>query len=262
MDILQKICDYKLEFVAEREKEISLSQIKQLAEMALQPRGFHQAIKNKIANNQFAIIAEVKKASPSKGVIRSDFNPLEIATAYENAGAACISVLTDEKFFQGADDFLTIISHSTTPPVIRKDFFLKPYQVYEAKAIGADAILLIMACLTDAQAAELEDVAISLGLDVLVEVHDEAELERALKLKTKLLGVNNRNLKTFEISLETSKKLAKLIPNDYTKVCESGIFTNAHLHEMAEHGYKTFLVGESLMREENVEQALKKLLSN
>jgi indole-3-glycerol phosphate synthase len=260
VNILEKICDYKLSFIAEREKEVPLQLMRQMAETSLLPRGFHDSIKAKINANEFAIIAEVKKASPSKGLIRADFNPTDIAKAYSAGGAAAISVLTDEEYFQGSDDYLTAIRGHVLTPVLRKDFMLKEYQVYEARAIGADAILLIMACLEDSQAAELEAVAHSLGLDVLVEVHDEAELERALKLKSKLVGVNNRNLKTFEISLDVSKRLSKMFPEGYTQVCESGIFTHEHLQEMAEFNYKTFLVGESLMRQQDIERAIKTLL--
>lgn len=260
LDVLQEICAYKLQFVEERKKTVSLEQIRTLAKHG-DTRNFFDALQNKVKNKQNALIAEVKKASPSKGVIRSDFNPADIAIAYEKGGAACISVLTDEKYFQGSDENLKIIKQASNLPVLRKDFILDPYQIYEAKAIGADCILLIMAALTDNMATELENVAIDLGLDVLIEVHNEEELERALLLKTKLTGINNRNLKTLSVDITTTGKLVKNIPAGYLVVCESGINNHKDILQVNEYGVYCFLVGESLMRQQNVEMATKALLN-
>jgi indole-3-glycerol phosphate synthase len=206
------------------------------------------------------LIAEVKRASPSKGVIREKFNPVEIATAYAEAGASCISVLTDVPYFQGEDSYLVDVRSHVPLPVLRKDFMLEPYQIKESRALGADCILLIMAALSDVQAAELEQAALELGMDVLVEVHDEAECERALKLKSTLLGVNNRNLKTLTVDLSTTEKLATMVPDNYTLVCESGIATHQEIERMNKAGAYCFLVGESLMREKDIAAATRKLL--
>ncbi len=222
------------------------------------PRGFINAIKAK--GTTPALIAEVKKKSPSKGIIRADFNHIDIAASYEKAGATCISVLTDEKYFAGKNEYLAEIRRKVALPLIRKDFMLEAYQIYESRALGADCILLIIACLEKSRALELEEIAHSLGMDVLIEVHDEAELEIALQLKSKLIGINNRSLKTFEVSLDNGKRLAKLIPDGYIKVCESGIYNNADLKTMHQSGFSAFLVGESLMREEDIELAVRKLL--
>lgn len=259
-DILKEICEHKLQEVAAMRGRVGFSVIKEAAETAEKPRGFIKSIENKIANKKPALIAEVKKKSPSKGIIRADFNHIEIASAYEASGAACISVLTDEKYFSGKNEYLVDVKSNITLPAIRKDFMLLPYQIYESRAMGADCILLIIACLEKSKAEELEEIAHNLGMDVLIEVHDEAELEIALQLKSKLIGVNNRNLKTMEVSLETGKRLSKLIPNDYIRVCESGISTNAEILDMMNNGFHSFLVGESLMREKNIEEATKRLL--
>lgn len=260
MNTLDKICADKREHVAARKREASLSYLEQLALAQTPPRGFRQAIEKKVRSGNIALIAEVKKASPSKGLIRADFDPATLAMAYEAGGATCLSVLTDEPYFQGHDDYLKAARTAVNLPVLRKDFMLDPYQVIEARALGADCILLIMAALSDEQAAELEEVAHALGMSVLVEVHDAPELERALKLQTKLLGVNNRNLKTLEVTLQTAADLAAMIPEGHIKVAESGISTQADIEKLRGFGYGCFLVGESLMREADVTAATRKLL--
>ncbi len=260
-DILAKICADKLVVVAERKQRVPLAEVERQAKAASPARGFAAALSSKANAGQYALIAEIKKASPSAGLIRADFNPAALATAYANAGAACLSVLTEEKYFQGDDAHLKQARGAVKLPVIRKDFMLEPYQVIEARAIGADCILIIMAALDDSLAAELESCAIQVGLDVLVEVHDEAELERALKLKSPLIGVNNRNLKTLATDLGTTERLAKLLPNDRVLVAESGLKTPADLARMQRCGAMRFLIGESLMRQNDVEAATRALLT-
>ncbi|HYE34147.1 indole-3-glycerol phosphate synthase TrpC [Methylocaldum sp.] len=250
-DILQKILARKAEEIAERRLRTPLEEIRRQAGNADVPRGFVRALRTKVENGSAAVIAEIKKASPSKGVMRPDFRPAEIARSYADHGAACLSVLTDRDFFQGAEEYLQEARSVCPLPVLRKDFMIDPYQVFEARAIGADCILLIAAALTDETMRELADVAVDLGMDVLVEVHDAPELERALRLDLPLIGINNRNLRTFETRLDTTLDLLKRIPRDRLVVTESGIHTPEDVSLMRRHGVHTFLVGEAFMTAED-----------
>ena len=262
-DILNQIVAVKREEVAAAQKRISLAALRADAESRVLTRDFEGALRAKIAKGQAAVIAEVKKASPSKGVLRADFIPADIAQSYAEGdgkvSAACLSVLTDRQFFQGSVDYLKQARASCNLPVLRKDFLIDPYQVYEARAMGADAILLIAACLDDAQMRDLEAIAHGLDMAVLVEVHDGAELERALALKTPLVGINNRNLRTFEVTLDTTLGLLGRIPEDRLLVTESGILAPADVKTMRDAGIHAFLVGEAFMRADDPGLALARL---
>lgn len=258
-DILQKILQTKQEEITTRSANVSAKQLSVLAEQADPVRGFLNAMRERIAAGDPAIIAEVKKASPSKGIIRADFDPPSIAQSYAQGGAACLSVLTDAQYFQGHERYLQAARAACDLPVIRKDFIVDPYQVYEARSIGADCILLIVAALEDQQMAALYQLATELGMDVLIEVHDQAEMERALRLDAPLVGINNRNLRTFETSLHTTIDLLAMVPEDVLLVTESGIHTQDDVALMREHAVHAFLVGEAFMRADDPGTELKTL---
>ncbi|HKJ76886.1 MAG TPA: indole-3-glycerol phosphate synthase TrpC [Gammaproteobacteria bacterium] len=260
-DILKRIVARKAEEVAERAARVGVETLRERLAEAPAPRGFVEAIRKRLADGDPAVIAEIKKASPSKGVLRADFRPAEIAAAYERGGAACLSVLTDIDFFQGADAYLQQARAACTLPVLRKDFIIDPYQVYEARVLGADCILLIAACLEDGRMKELAGLAVELGMDVLVEVHDGAELERMLPLGLPLVGINNRDLRTFETRLETTLDLLGRIPEGSIVVAESGIHTAEDVARMRGAGVHTFLVGEAFMRAEDPGEELTKLFA-
>ena len=260
--VLRKICDRKWQEIEERRAIQSLDAIKAIARAEPPARGFSAALHRRLQNAEVGVIAEVKKASPSKGIIRESFDPAAIAKSYELGGAACLSVLTDIDFFQGADEFLQLARNACDLPVLRKDFTLDAYQVWEARALGADAILLIVACLDDNQLADLSDQAALAGLDVLVEVHDAQELERALALDLTMVGINNRNLHTFETRLETTLELLDRIPDDVMVVTESGFHTADDVAGMLSHSVSTFLIGESFMRQPEPGDALRAMVSS
>ena len=258
-DILTTILARKADEIAERSARVSLADLRARVADAPPTRGFADALNAMIAQGDAAVIAEVKKASPSKGVIRPDFRPADIAVSYEFGGAACLSVLTDVDFFQGADDYLRQARDACTLPVLRKDFTVDPYQVYEARALGADCILLIVAALDDGQLVDLSGLAMQLGMDVLVEVHDIDELERALQVPVPLVGINNRNLRTFEVSLDTTLAMKDAVPKDRLLVTESGIVVPEDVATMRDAGVNAFLVGETFMRAEEPGEALRQL---
>ncbi|MEK9598908.1 MAG: indole-3-glycerol phosphate synthase TrpC [Alphaproteobacteria bacterium] len=260
-NILDTINTKKIEEIAKLKQHISVAQLEENAAQADAPRGFKNALEIALQKG-YGLIAELKKASPSKGLIRANFDPEHLAKQYEAGGATCLSVLTDETWFQGSNKKLQLARAATNLPVLRKDFMIDPIQIIESRALGADCILLIMASLSDAQANELEAVAISHSMDVLVEIHDETELERAMRLSSPLIGINNRNLKTMDISLDVGLAMLPKLPKTKIAVAESGLFVPDDLHKMARAGARCFLIGESLMRHEDVMQATKFLLSN
>ncbi len=262
-DTLQEICAKRRAAIATKKRDVTEHALYEMALQQSMPRGFHRALQAAAAANHIGLIAEIKKASPSKGLIRAEFDVPALATAYQTGGATCLSVLTEPDYFLGADRYLALARNATTLPVLRKDFMLEPYQILESRALGADCILLIMAALSDTQAAELCSLAHDLAMDVLVEVHDAAELERALThVNSPLIGINNRNLKTLDVSLANGETLRARIPDHYTAVCESGIHTNADIQRMRTAGFHHFLVGESLMRHPDVTAATKALVGN
>lgn len=258
-DILVKILSRKREEVAERSANVSIESLKAQCLQANPVRGFIAAIENKINNNQSAVIAEIKKASPSKGLLRENFNPAEIARSYAEHGAACLSILTDKDYFQGHEDYLKQARAACALPVIRKDFIIDPYQVYEARAIAADCILLIVSALDDEPLQSLFDLAKELGMDVLMEIHDEAEMRRALKTGARLIGINNRNLRTFDTSLDTTLRMRAMVSEDQILVTESGIHSIDDVELMRANGINCFLVGEAFMRAENPGEKLAEL---
>ncbi len=260
-NVLDRICADKRKHVEACKALRSAEQVETVARGMSPPRGFAGALK-KASQNGYGLISEIKRSSPSKGLIRSDFDPAVLAQAYQAGGATCISVLTDTPYFEGTDEHLVLARNTVDLPILRKDFMLDPYQIHEARALGADCILLIMAALSQNDAKSLEKLAMSLGMDVLLEVHNETELEQALSLKSSLIGINNRNLKTLKTDINTTKQLAKLVPSDRLLISESGLYTSENLAEMAIAGARCFLIGESLMRQDDVAEAVRNLLSH
>ncbi len=258
-DILAEICSAKRDYVAQVKKALSLSEQESRAKAASPVRGFADSLQCKRSEGRYGFICEIKKASPSKGLIRADFNPTELAKAYESGGAACLSVLTDIPYFQGSDAYLVAAREAVSIPVLRKDFMIDPYQVVEARGLGADCILIIMAAVDDNLASELEDTAHAYGMDALIEVHNENELERALKLKSRMIGINNRNLKTMDISLENTLLLAPQIPSARIAIAESGLKSPDDLAACSAVGAGCFLIGETFMRQDDVTKAVKAL---
>jgi indole-3-glycerol phosphate synthase len=258
--ILEKIKAYKLDHIAACKAETSLEDMTAQAMASPAPRGFYERLRE-AATTDYGLIAEIKKASPSKGLIREDFDVPALAQAYRDGGATCLSVLTDAPYFQGDDSYIMAAREVVDLPILRKDFMYDPYQVAEARALGADCILIIMASVSDAQAAELEDAATQFELDVLVEVHNREELDRSNRLKSPMLGINNRDLNTFDVTLDTTRKLAKRVPADKMIIAESGLFEPGDLADLAQYGARSFLIGESLMRQEDVSAATRHILS-
>jgi indole-3-glycerol phosphate synthase len=259
--ILDTIKAYKLEEVAAEKATVPLREVEVEAQNASPPRKFYERLLN-ASKTGYGLIAEIKKASPSKGLIRADFDPVNHAKSYEAGGATCLSVLTDTPSFQGANDYLKAARNTTSLPALRKDFMYDTYQIAQARALGADCVLIIMASVSDTQANELEDAAFAWGMDVLIEVHDGEELDRACALKSPMIGINNRNLRTFETTLETTKQLSRRVPEGHLLISESGLNTPADLAEMAAYGASTFLIGESLMRQPDLTQATRDILAN
>ncbi len=260
MNKLEEICARKAEHVIAQKSKTPLKDLKARLGDAEPPRGFERALRNKYNAGEIALIAEVKKASPSKGVIREDFNPVQIAQIYEANGASCLSVLTDEPYFQGKDEYFTSIRSAVKIPMLRKDFMIDPYQIYESRALGADCILLILAALSDEQAREMHDIAVDLGMDVLTEAHDAEEIARGIELGESILGVNSRNLKTLDVNLQTALDLGKEIPASRLKIAESGIAHHDDVERLKASNYQGFLIGESLMRQDDIANATQKIL--
>jgi indole-3-glycerol phosphate synthase len=258
--ILNKIKNYKLKEIVAQKKKIDFKTLEAQAKSAIATRGFISSLVSQKNNKSFKVICEIKRASPSKGLIRKDFDVEKLAFAYSRGGATCLSVLTDGPSFGGKLDYVTIARNSTKLPILRKDFMYDPYQVHQARVIGADCILIIMAAVSDTQANELEASASELGMDVLIEIHNELELSRALDLKSQLIGINNRDLNTFKVDISTTERLSKLIPNEKTIISESGLKCSKDLDRLSKCGAKGFLVGETLMRQKNVEKATKELI--